>query len=113
LLEKKPEGIVFRRGCIPGALTSKRAERVALFCQNRAGEVKAVPGMLVAIDPNKIGQMRVASRAYDTTAAGIISGVKRHQSGYHPAPEGSHRRWRTAGRFDWACLDNQKVVIVT
>jgi hypothetical protein len=40
-----------------------------------AGEVKAIPGMLVAIDPDKVGQMRVASRAYDTTVAGIISGA--------------------------------------
>jgi hypothetical protein len=37
--------------------------------------VKPAPGMLVIIDPNKVGQMRVASHAYDTTVAGIISGA--------------------------------------
>ena len=40
-----------------------------------AGDVKALPGMLVVIDGEKVGQMRVASRAYDTSVAGIISGA--------------------------------------
>jgi hypothetical protein len=45
-----------------------------------AGAVAAIPGMLVAIDPDRVGQMRVASRAYDTTVAGIVSGA----NGVHP-----------------------------
>ncbi len=45
-----------------------------------AGKFKAVPGMLVCIDGAKVGQMRVASKAYDTTVAGIISGA----NGIHP-----------------------------
>jgi hypothetical protein len=40
-----------------------------------AGEVKAIPGYVVAIDPDKVGQMRVVSKAYDTTVAGIVSGA--------------------------------------
>jgi hypothetical protein len=40
-----------------------------------AGEVKAIPGYVVAIDPDKVGQMRVAARAYDKTVAGIVSGA--------------------------------------
>lgn len=40
-----------------------------------AGEVKPIPGYVVAIDPDKVGQMRVVSRAYDTTVAGIVSGA--------------------------------------
>jgi hypothetical protein len=40
-----------------------------------AGEFKPVAGMLVVIDEAKVGQMRVASRAYDSTVAGIISGA--------------------------------------
>jgi hypothetical protein len=45
-----------------------------------AGDIKAIPGMLVSIDPDKVGQMRVASRVYDTTVAGIVSGA----NGIHP-----------------------------
>ena len=37
--------------------------------------IKPVPGMLVCIDDGKIGQMRVAGRAYDSAVAGIISGA--------------------------------------
>jgi hypothetical protein len=40
-----------------------------------AGDVKAIPGYVVAIDPDKVGQMRVSSRAYDKTVAGIVSGA--------------------------------------
>jgi hypothetical protein len=40
-----------------------------------AGDIAAIPGMVVAIDPDRVGQMRVVSRAYDTTVAGIISGA--------------------------------------
>jgi hypothetical protein len=40
-----------------------------------AGNIKAIPGMLVSIDPDKVGQMRVASQAYDTAVAGIVSGA--------------------------------------
>ena len=34
-----------------------------------------LPGMVVAIDPQQTGQMRVCTRAYDTTVGGIISGA--------------------------------------
>lgn len=40
-----------------------------------AGEVKPLPGMVVCLDETKIGQMKVASGAYNTTVAGIISGA--------------------------------------
>ena len=40
-----------------------------------AGDVKAIAGYVVAIDPDKVGQMRVVSHAYDTTVAGIVSGA--------------------------------------
>jgi hypothetical protein len=39
------------------------------------GDVKPVAGMVVAINPDEIGQMRVASHAYDKTVAGILSGA--------------------------------------
>ena len=37
--------------------------------------VEAMPGMVVAIDPNNVGTMRVVNKAYDRTVAGIISGA--------------------------------------
>ena len=40
-----------------------------------AGEIKPVPGMVVAIDSKHVGQMRVAAHAYDKTVAGILSGA--------------------------------------
>jgi len=33
------------------------------------------PGMLVSIDPARPGQMRISSKAYDRTVAGVISGA--------------------------------------
>lgn len=40
-----------------------------------AGEVKPMPGMVVSIDAEHIGKMRIATSAYDRTVAGIISGA--------------------------------------
>jgi hypothetical protein len=40
-----------------------------------AGEIIAAPGMVVAIDPDNFGALRVASGPYDRTVAGIISGA--------------------------------------
>jgi hypothetical protein len=40
-----------------------------------AGDVQPLPGYVVAIDPQHVGQMRVASRAYDRMVAGILSGA--------------------------------------
>jgi hypothetical protein len=38
-----------------------------------SGEIR--PGMLVSIDPDRPGQLRVAASAYDRTVAGILSGA--------------------------------------
>ena len=40
-----------------------------------AGDTKAVPGMVVSIDPDRVGKLRIAAKAYDRTVAGIISGA--------------------------------------
>ncbi|HEY3412761.1 MAG TPA: hypothetical protein VGM51_06855 [Armatimonadota bacterium] len=40
-----------------------------------AGDVKPLPGMVVALDADHIGWMRVASSAYDKAVAGILSGA--------------------------------------
>ncbi|MEI2722906.1 MAG: hypothetical protein V9H26_05015 [Verrucomicrobiota bacterium] len=39
------------------------------------------PGMIVAIDPDRPGQLRLCNRAYDSTVAGIISGANGIQPG--------------------------------
>ena len=39
------------------------------------GGIAPKAGMVVTIDPNRIGQMRVANKAYDRTVSGIISGA--------------------------------------
>ncbi len=39
------------------------------------------PGMIVAIDPSRPGELRLSSRAYDPTVAGIISGANGIQPG--------------------------------
>jgi hypothetical protein len=38
-------------------------------------DVKPRPGLVVSIDPKRIGQLQVAGRAYDRRVAGIISGA--------------------------------------
>lgn len=40
-----------------------------------AAGTEPVPGMIVSIDPDRVGQMRVCTKAYDTSVAGIISGA--------------------------------------
>jgi hypothetical protein len=40
-----------------------------------------LPGLVVAIDPDHIGQLRVADKAYDRTVAGVISGAGGLQPG--------------------------------
>jgi len=46
-----------------------------------AAQVQPIPGMVVSIDPNQTGQMRVSTRAYDNTVGGIISGAGGVQPG--------------------------------
>lgn len=36
---------------------------------------KPIPGMVVVIDPNSVGKMRISSHTYDKTVGGIISGA--------------------------------------
>lgn len=39
------------------------------------GTEKIAPGMVVTIDPDRVGELRVSGKAYDKTVAGIISGA--------------------------------------
>ena len=45
------------------------------------GDVRPLPGMVVAIDAAQIGQMRIVGKAYDKTVSGIISGANGIQPG--------------------------------
>lgn len=38
-------------------------------------ESAATPGMVVTIDPDRVGELKISSKAYDKTVAGIISGA--------------------------------------
>jgi hypothetical protein len=46
-----------------------------------SAQIQPLPGMVVAIDPDQTGQMRVSTHAYDNTVGGIISGAKDVQPG--------------------------------
>lgn len=46
-----------------------------------AGDVAALPGMVVSIDPQRLGGMRVCQTAFDRKVAGIISGANGVQPG--------------------------------
>lgn len=40
-----------------------------------AGEAAPIPGMVVSIDPDRVGKLQIATKAYDSAVAGIISGA--------------------------------------
>lgn len=42
-------------------------------CRLQNAEIK--PGMVVTIDPDKVGELRISANAYDKTVAGVISGA--------------------------------------
>lgn len=50
---------------------------------------KGKPGMVVAIDPDRPGALRIATRAYDPAVAGIISGAGGVKAGVTLQQEGS------------------------
>jgi len=58
---------------VNGAIRIRGADLAEPF--DVSGTDAIVPGMVVAIDPDHIGQLRVADKAYDRTVAGVISGA--------------------------------------
>ena len=54
-----------------------------------AGAENVEPGMMVAIDPAHPGQLRIAGKAYDRTAAGCVSGANGLNPGLTMQQEGS------------------------
>ena len=68
------------------------------------------PGMVVAIDPDRSGELRVADRAYDPTVAGIISGAGGVNAGMTlqqkgTAADGSHPVALTGRVYCWCDAD--------
>jgi hypothetical protein len=59
------------------------------FDISSSGEIEPRPGMVVAIDPQQAGRLRVASQAYDTRVAGVISGAGGVNTGMLMGQEGS------------------------
>jgi hypothetical protein len=69
------------------------------------------PGMVVAIDPNRPGQLQVSGKAYDRTVAGIISGANGINPGLTMRQEGSiadgaHPVALTGRVYGWADASN-------
>lgn len=54
-----------------------------------AGEVAAEPGMVVSIDPARLGALRVCDRACDPAVAGIVSGANGIRPGLTLTQEGT------------------------
>ncbi|MBS0198654.1 MAG: hypothetical protein JSR77_18050 [Planctomycetes bacterium] len=59
------------------------------YCVAPSGGVAPAPGMVVSIDPDHAGKLRVSSSAYDTTVAGIVSGANGVNVGLTLRQEGS------------------------
>ncbi|GMV98117.1 MAG: hypothetical protein AMXMBFR83_24700 [Phycisphaerae bacterium] len=53
------------------------------------GQQEVRPGMVVSIDPEHPGELRVATQAYDPTVAGVISGAKGLSAGLVLRQEGT------------------------
>ena len=54
-----------------------------------AADVQPIPGMVVVIDPDKVGELKVSAKAYDHAVAGIISGANGVNTGLTLTQKGS------------------------
>jgi len=52
-------------------------------------KTEAVPGMIVSIDPNSTGKLKITTESYDKKVAGIISGANGVETGLFMGQEGS------------------------
>jgi hypothetical protein len=73
-----------------------------------AGPTAPRPGLVVGVDPDQVGRLRVTNRPYDVTVAGIISGANGINPGMLLRQEGTHANgeWpvATVGRA-WCYCD--------
>jgi hypothetical protein len=56
-----------------------------------SGATALAPGLLVSIDPDRPGELRVTGRPYDPTVAGVISGARGLMPGVTLAPSSTTR----------------------
>lgn len=82
---------------------------------NVAGTDTVEPGMVVAIDPEHPGQLRIADNAYDHTVAGVVSGAGDIQPGLILQQEGTladgEHPVALSGRvYVWADASNGAIV---
>ncbi len=54
-----------------------------------SGDTRPAPGMVVSIDPDRVGKLRVAAGAYDRMVAGIVSGANGVNTGLTLTQSGS------------------------
>ena len=54
-----------------------------------SSKIDIVPGMIVSIDPNSTGKLKIASESYDKKVAGIISGANGVETGLFMGQKGS------------------------
>lgn len=59
------------------------------YCVAASEGVEPAPGMVVSIDPDHVGKLRVSTSSYDTTVAGIVSGANGVNVGLTLRQEGS------------------------
>ena len=59
---------------VPGLEITGGADIAEPF--NVSDQYKVIPGMVMSIDPENPGQLRIANNSYDRTVAGIVSGAK-------------------------------------
>ncbi|GMQ83767.1 MAG: hypothetical protein BMS9Abin06_0507 [Gammaproteobacteria bacterium] len=72
---------------VPGIQITGGADLVEPFEVNSPDDIK--PGMVMAIDIDNPGQLRIADKAYDRTVAGIVSGANGINPGISMAQEDS------------------------
>lgn len=99
-------GVAFKTLAVQGAVTATAATVSGIAQVNRlkivggsdvaepyhvaaADGVKPVPGMVVVMDSENIGQMKVASHAYDPAVGGILSGANGISPGITLVHEGT------------------------
>ncbi len=69
--------------------TERRSDEGECGSVVRNSESNIKPGMVVTIDPDRVGELKISGKAYDKTVAGIISGANGVNPGMVLTQEGS------------------------
>ncbi|HEY3242186.1 MAG TPA: hypothetical protein VGM03_02450, partial [Phycisphaerae bacterium] len=87
------------------------AEPFNVQSRDREGaESRVAPGMVVSINPARVGELRLSSTAYDATVAGVISGAGGVKAGltlqqFESAADGKHPVALTGRVWCWCDAD--------